>query len=67
MRRHELFRIRQYRRRYDKQQGKFIIAIAYETAAPEPTERVINVAEAFGLGLDQWEKFIVYDNVELKI
>jgi len=25
------------------------------------------VAEGFGLGLDQWEKFIVYDNVELKI
>jgi ABC-type ATPase with predicted acetyltransferase domain len=67
MRRHEFFRIRQIRRRYDKQQGKFIIDIAYETAAPEPTERVVNVAEAFGLGLDQWEKFIVYDNVELKI
>jgi len=67
MRRHELFRIRQYKRRYDRQQGKFIINIAYETAAPEPTERVVNVAEAFGLGLDQWEKFVVYDNVELKI
>ena len=25
------------------------------------------VAEGFGLGLDQWEKFVVYDNVELKI
>ena len=25
------------------------------------------VAEGFGLGLDPWEKFIVYDNVELKI
>jgi len=67
MRRHEFFRIRQYRRRYDKQEGKFIIDIAYETAAPEPTDRVVNVAEAFGLGLDQWEKFVVYDNVELKI
>jgi len=67
MRRHEFFRIRQYRRTYDKRDGKFIIDIAYETAAPEPTERVVNVAEAFGLGLDQWEKFVVYDNVELKI
>jgi len=67
MRRHEFFRIRQIRRRYDRQQGKFIIDIAYETAAPEPTERVVNVAEAFGLGLDQWEKFIVYDNVQLQI
>ena len=25
------------------------------------------MAEGFGLGLDEWEKFIVYDNVELKI
>ena len=25
------------------------------------------VAEGFGLGLDQWEEFMVYDNVELKI
>ena len=41
--------------------------IAYETAAPEPSERVVAVAEGFGLGLDQWEKFVVYDNVELKI
>ncbi|MBT0160206.1 GNAT family N-acetyltransferase [Candidatus Bathyarchaeota archaeon A05DMB-2] len=67
MRRREFFRIRQIRRRYDRQEDKFIIDIAYETAAPEPTERVVNVAEAFGLGLDQWEKFVVYDNVQLKI
>jgi len=63
----ELFRIRQYARKYDRETGKFIINIAYETAAPEPTDRVVGVAEAFGLGLDQWEKFVVYDNVELKI
>jgi len=65
--RSELFLIRQYKRRYDKQQGKFIIDIAYETAAPKPSDRVVAVAEGFGLGLDQWEKFIIYDNVELKI
>jgi ABC-type lipoprotein export system ATPase subunit/GNAT superfamily N-acetyltransferase len=28
---------------------------------------VVSVAEGFGLGLDQWEKFVIYDNVELKI
>jgi len=27
----------------------------------------VAVAEGFGLGLDQWEEFVVYDNVELKI
>jgi len=67
MRKHELFRIHSLKRRYDKRTGKFIINIAYETAAPEPTERVVGVAEAFGLGLDQWEKFIIYDNAEFKI
>jgi len=67
MRRQEFFRIRQYARQYDRETGKFIINIAYETAAPKPTERVVGVAEGFGLGLDQWEKFVVYDNVELKI
>ncbi|MEM3597244.1 MAG: GNAT family N-acetyltransferase [Candidatus Bathyarchaeia archaeon] len=67
MRRREFFRIHSLKRRYDHKTGKFIINIDYETAAPEPTDRVIGVAEAFGLGLDKWEKFIIYDNVELKI
>jgi len=66
-RRREFFRITKYARRYDKREGKFIIDIAYETAAPKPTDRVVAVAEGFGLGLDQWEKFVVYDNVELQI
>ena len=66
-RRREFFHITKYARRYDRQEGKFVIDISYETAAPEPTQRVVAVAESFGLGLDQWEKFLVYDNVELKI
>jgi ABC-type lipoprotein export system ATPase subunit/GNAT superfamily N-acetyltransferase len=67
MRHREFFRISQIKRRYDHKTGKFIINIGYETAAPEPTNRVVGVAEAFGLGLDKWEKFIIYDNVELRI
>jgi ABC-type lipoprotein export system ATPase subunit/GNAT superfamily N-acetyltransferase len=55
------------RRTYDRLSGKFTFNIAYETAAPEPSDRVVAVAEGFGLGLDQWEKFIIYDNVELNI
>jgi len=66
-RRREYFHIRSYGRRYDRRTGKFLISIGYQTAAPKPTSRVVSVAESFGLGLDQWEKFIVYDNVELKI
>jgi len=67
MERREFFRITQWARRYDRDTGKFVVSISYETAAPQPTERVVAVAESFGLGLDQWEKFVVYDNVELKI
>jgi ABC-type lipoprotein export system ATPase subunit len=62
----EFFRIRQYARKYDRKQGKFIINISYETAT-EVTPRTIDVAEAFGLGVDEHHKFVIYDNVELKI
>jgi len=62
---HEFFRISKYARTFDRKTNKFVVNIAYETAAPEPSERVVAVAEGFGLA--QWEKFVVYDNVELKI
>ncbi|MGC8895638.1 MAG: GNAT family N-acetyltransferase [Candidatus Bathyarchaeia archaeon] len=62
----EFFRIRHFKRRYDAREGKFIINVAYETAA-QPTPRTLAVAEAFGLGLDEHKRFVVYDNVELKI
>jgi ABC-type transport system involved in cytochrome c biogenesis ATPase subunit/GNAT superfamily N-acetyltransferase len=67
MGRREYFRIRQFARRYDRASGKFVVNVAYETAAPTPSERVVAVAQGFGLGLDKWEKFVVYDNVELKV
>ena len=64
----EFFRINRVSiKRFDAKTGKFIVNIAYETAAPELTDRVVSVAEAFGLGLDKWEKFVVYDNAELRI
>jgi ABC-type ATPase with predicted acetyltransferase domain len=65
-RRKEYFRIHNIRRTYDRNAGKFTFNIAYETAA-KLTPRTVAVAEAFGLGLDQGEKFVVLDNVELKI
>ena len=64
--RREYFRITKFARRYDKRTGKFMFNIAYETAT-EITPRTIAVAEAFGLGIDQTQKFPVYDNVELRI
>jgi len=66
-RRHrEYFRIKKFARRYDRQTGKFTFDISYETAT-EITPRTIGVAEAFGLGIDQTQKFPIYDNVELRI
>jgi len=63
----ELFQITRHHRRFDKRTGKFIININYKTALPKPTQRVTAVAEAFGLGLDTEKRFIIYDNMELKI
>ncbi|MCJ7768682.1 hypothetical protein MUP79_09870, partial [Candidatus Bathyarchaeota archaeon] len=50
-RRHELFRIRQVRRIYDRTADKFTFNISYETHT-KLTPRSIVVAEAFGLGVD---------------
>jgi ABC-type lipoprotein export system ATPase subunit/GNAT superfamily N-acetyltransferase len=65
--RNEHFQINRYNRRYDRETDRFIIDISYETAAPQPTQRVLAVAESFGLGIDQTHRFTIYDNVELKI
>jgi len=65
-RRHEeFFRIRQFRRVYDRDVGKFTFNISYETHT-KPTPRSLVVAEAFGLGIDETQKFTVL-NTELKI
>jgi ABC-type lipoprotein export system ATPase subunit/GNAT superfamily N-acetyltransferase len=65
-RRREFFRITKYRRTYDRREGKFTINVSYETAA-EITPRTTAVADAFGLGIDEEQKFVIYDNVEFKI
>lgn len=51
--RKEFFKIKGWTRKYDAESGKFIANISYETAAPKPTQRVVAVAESFGLGLDK--------------
>ncbi len=66
-RRKEYFRIRRFARRYDRKSGKFTISVSYETATPKPSDRVVAVAEGFGLGLDKWERFVIYDNVQISI
>ena len=65
MRRQRDFRIRQFRRVYDRTEGKFTFNISYETHT-KPTPRSLVVAEAFGLGIDDAQRFKVLD-AELKI
>jgi len=63
--RREIFRIRKCRRIYDRVAGKFTFNISYETHT-KLTPRSLVVAEAFGLGIDETQKFKVLD-AELKI
>jgi len=64
--RHEYFRIRKLSRRWDRQTGKFTIDIRYKTRT-EITPRTIGVAEAFGLGVDDYKEHVIYDNITIKI
>jgi len=63
--RNEPFKVRRVCRTYDREQGKFSFTISYETTV-KLTPRALVVAEAFGLGVDQAQKFTVLDT-ELKI
>jgi ABC-type ATPase with predicted acetyltransferase domain len=64
--RREFFHITKHARTYDRWTGRFTFDIAYKTAT-KITPRTIEVAEGFGLGIDEEQKFVIYDNVELKI
>ena len=66
-RRPEHFRISQLKRIYNRQTDTFTINISYETAPATLTERTKEVAEAFGLGIDQTRQFTLYDNVNIHI
>jgi ABC-type ATPase with predicted acetyltransferase domain len=61
----DCFRIRKFHRTYDRVAGKFSFNISYETHT-KITPRSLVVAEAFGLGIDEAQKFKVLD-AELKI
>jgi len=64
-RRRNPFRITQFRRIYNREEGKFTFNISYETHT-KITPRSLVVAEAFGLGIDEAQTFKVLD-AELKI
>jgi ABC-type transport system involved in cytochrome c biogenesis ATPase subunit/GNAT superfamily N-acetyltransferase len=65
MRRQRDFRVRQIRRVYNRAEEKFTFNISYETHT-KLTPRSLVVAEAFGLGVDEAQRFKVLD-AELKI
>lgn len=65
-RKHEHFKITKLHKRYDKQTNTFTYNITYQTTTQQ-TPRTTNIAEAFGLGIDQQQKFTIYNNTELKI
>ena len=65
MRRREHFRIKKFHSTYDREAGKFTFNVSYETHTPI-TPRSLVVAEAFGLGIDETQRFKVLD-AELKI
>ena len=61
----EIFRIHKIKRTYDKTKDRFSFDISHETHT-ELTPRTVEVAEAFGLGVDDTQKFPVL-NAELHI
>jgi len=65
-RRREFFRIRKIVRKWDRQTAKFTIDVRYQMKT-EITPRTIKVAEAFGLGVDDYKEHVIYDNVTIKI
>jgi ABC-type transport system involved in cytochrome c biogenesis ATPase subunit/GNAT superfamily N-acetyltransferase len=63
----EHFHIQQLKRTYNRLTDTFNINISYETAPTTLTERTKEVAEAFGLGIDQTRQFTLYDNINIHI
>ncbi|MDH5461661.1 MAG: ABC transporter ATP-binding protein [Candidatus Bathyarchaeota archaeon] len=62
----EFFRVTKITRKFDRRTGKFTINIAYKTKT-DITDRTVAVAEAFGLGISDYQQHVLYDDLELKI
>jgi ABC-type lipoprotein export system ATPase subunit/GNAT superfamily N-acetyltransferase len=53
-------------RRYDEERGCYVYDVSFKTRAPL-TERTIEVAEAFGLGIDEEKEHVLYRDFELHL
>src|SRR5665647_2200717 len=60
--REDVLKIRKLRRIYNRNEDKFTFHVEYETIA-EITPRTLVVAEAFGLGIDEAQKFLVLNTI----
>lgn len=60
------FKVTYFARRYDKQTGKYVYDVRYETVT-EVTPRTLDVSEAFGLGIDETKEYVIYDNFEMQL
>ena len=59
-------RVERRTRRYDSDRGCYVYDISFKTRAPL-TERTIDVAEAFGLGIDEEREQVLYRDFELRL
>ena len=64
---YEHLRVTKLKRTYNQKTATFTFNISYETAPTQKTKRTTEVAEAFGLGTDQTQRFTLYDNTEIRI
>ena len=53
-------------RRFDRERGCYVYDIAFKTQTPL-TERTIEVAEAFGLGVDETQEHVLYRDFTVKL
>ena len=53
-------------RRYDNERGCYVYDVNFKTQTPL-TERTIEVAEAFGLGVDEEQEHVLYKDFEVKL
>ena len=58
--------LRPVRKKWLAPEARFQISISYQTGV-QPTERTVEVSDAFGLGLDVTREFIIYDDLTLEI
>ena len=63
----EVFRILKIAKKYNPKTGFLHITIAYKTSVKTLTPRTVAVAEAFGLGVDETKRHVIYDEFKIRL